>query len=61
MNLAQYTQMWQWINEWQTKNNTKDLPTYVNVSSFKIEGVEQDRKNNLHGHVSTSGKMTRNT
>ena len=39
MNLAQYTQMCQWIKEWQTKNNTKDLPNYVSVSSFKIEGV----------------------
>ena len=44
MNLAQYTQMWQNIQEWQTKNNTKELPTYVRVSSFKIEGIDKIEK-----------------
>lgn len=44
MNLAQHTQMWQWINEWQTKNNTKAVPNYVDVSSFKIEGVDKIEK-----------------
>ena len=44
MNLAQYTQMWQWINEWQIKNNTKDLPNSVSVSNFKIEGVDKLEK-----------------
>ena len=36
MNLAQHTQMWQWINEWQTKNNTKAVPNYVDVSSCEL-------------------------
>lgn len=44
MNLAQYIQMWQWINEWQTKNHTKELPNYVTVSNFKIEGIDTIKK-----------------
>lgn len=44
MNLAQYTQMWAWINEWQTKNRTETLPNYVDISSFKIEGINRIEK-----------------
>jgi hypothetical protein len=40
MNLAQYLEMWQRIQKWQTENKTKELPNHVTVSDFKIEGID---------------------
>lgn len=36
MSLAQYLEMWNRINRWQSANKTTDLPNYVTVSDFKI-------------------------
>jgi hypothetical protein len=44
MSLAQYLKMWTWIKQWQSQNNTKNLPNYVDVSSLKIglDRIEKD-------------------
>jgi hypothetical protein len=44
MSLAQYLEMWRRIQKWQTENNTTDLPNYVTVSDFNIEGLDKVEK-----------------
>jgi hypothetical protein len=43
MNLMQYKVMWDWIENWQRENNTKELPAYVKVDKLGI-GLETIQK-----------------
>lgn len=46
MNLGQYNEMWARIKKWQVEKKTKELPSHIDISDFKI-GVDKVTQANI--------------